>query len=138
MESVKVDEAWLNSGARPVVDVFPDELRSDDGKVVIGQKEDNEGRLRWRVEFPFKGPEDRRAVMAMVTVSSATEPDVIDRVPVFAGVVARKWQMNRQDGSATSGLSFAAESFSTADQKPSVKRAAAATAGKSEPPTPST
>ncbi len=134
MESVRVDELWLNAGARPVVDVFPDERRSDDGREVVGQKTDPDtGLPRWRVEFPFKGEGDRRAVMAMVTVISATEPDVVGRVPVFGGVWARKWHMDRQGG-ASSGLAFSAESFSTADAKPSTKRAAKAEVPSGPPP----
>jgi hypothetical protein len=92
---------------------------------------------RWRVEFPFKGDGDRRAAMAMVTVSSASEPDVIGRVPVFGGVWARKWHMERDGGGASSGLAFSAESFSTADERPSLKRAAAGgTPSKAGPPPP--
>lgn len=130
MERFKVDEAWLNAGARPVVDVFPQEERSEDGKTVIGQKRDRDsGMPLWRVEFPFKGPGDRRASMAMATVGSASEPDLVGRVPVFGGVFARKWHMND-----SSGMSLTAESFSSADQRPSTQRAAAANGAPSPPP----
>jgi len=131
VETVRVDESWLNAGVRPVVDVFPDAERSADGREVTGQKRDSDtGLPRWRVEFAFKSAGDRRASMAMITVISASEPDLVGRMPVFGGITARKWHMGDN-----SGLAFAAESFSTADEKPSSKRAAKP-ARPPEPPSP--
>ncbi len=131
MDEVQVDAEWLNTGARPVIDVMMDEERSEDGTEVTGQKRDKDsGLLRWKVEFPFKGPGDRKATVVAVTVQAAVEPDLLDQRPVFGGVKARKWHMVNR-GNAMSGLSFTAESFSSADAKPSTKRAA-----KTEPPAP--
>ncbi|MCP5083371.1 MAG: hypothetical protein GY948_16925, partial [Alphaproteobacteria bacterium] len=71
MDRFRVDADWLNRAVRPVIDVFPDEERSKNGKEVLGQKRGRDAGLPlWKLEVPVKGDQDKRASLVVITVGS--------------------------------------------------------------------
>lgn len=98
------------------MDVTQVDQRSEDGKLVLGAKVNSDGLPLWKVEVAFKGEGFRKGEVVLVTVASASVPDLVGRRPVFGGVRGRPWLF---DGKA--GVSVSAVSFSTVDARPSSK-----------------
>ncbi|MCP4964192.1 MAG: hypothetical protein GY926_03055 [bacterium] len=137
MDRFRVDADWLNRAVRPVIDVFPDEERSKNGKEVLGQKRDRDSGLPlWKLEVPVKGDQDKRASLVVITVGSTSSPDLVGRQPVFDVVTAFKWQMTDESGRVTSGVAIRAESFGVADEVPTPKRSRSKSSTGTVPMTP--